>query len=192
MRRLKVRLGEKARAGFPHSGLTSDVSASGLFVSTTANLVPGTRVHVEVTTAENQPVMVEGVVARQVIVPPELRSVVRPGVGVRFLTGTELMGELVPAIRDRAQVHFTYDSAPALREAWDRDLRHGGAFCWTDRAHPLNSILTVEIDLPFAGRRLAFEARVVHVVPDQKGKHGLAFMFLDVAGATAALEELVR
>jgi hypothetical protein len=193
MRRLKVRFGEKTRgAVYTHSGLTSDLSSTGMFVSTSASVAPGTRLHVEVTTSENQAIFFEAVVARQVNVPPELRTVMKAGFGLRFLTGTELLSELAPSIKDRSQLHISYESVTILRDAWERELKRGGAFCWADRSYPLNSIVTVEFDLPFAGRRLAFEARVVHQVPEQHGKHGLAFMFLDVANASAALESLLH
>jgi len=190
-RRLKVRFGEKGRP-FSHSGLTNDVSATGMFVSTTTAVKPGTRLHVEVTTAEETLIFFEGVVARQVVVPPELRTLMRPGFGLRFLTGTELMSELLPGLKDQTHLQVVFDSVESFRDAWERELKRGGAFLWAEKAYPLNSIVTVEFDFAFANRRLAFESRVVHVVPDQQGRHGMAFMFLDVNNATAALGALLQ
>lgn len=190
-RRLKVRFGEKGKP-FAQTGLTNDISATGMFISTTAAIKPGTRLHVEVTTAEETLIFFEGVVARQVVVPPELRTLMRPGFGLRFLTGTEVMSELIPSLKDQTHLQVVFDSLEAFRDAWERELKRGGAFLWADKAYPLNSIVTVEFDFLFARRRLAFESRVVHVVPDQQGRHGMAFMFLDVAGATAALSTLLQ
>jgi Tfp pilus assembly protein PilZ len=191
-RRLKVRFGEKDRP-FHHSGLTGDISATGMFISTTASIKPGIRVHVEISDHDNKLLFFEGVVVRQVIVPAELRGVVKAGFGVRYLSGTELMGELVPSLnRDQTHLQVVFPSAAALRDAWDRELNRGGAFLWADKHYPVNSIVTVEFDLPFVGRRLAFESRVVHIVPEQQGKHGMAFMFLDVPNATAALSSVLH
>ena len=190
-RRLKVRFGEQNRA-FVHSGLTNDISATGMFISTTAAVKPGTRLHVEVTTADEGLVFFEGVVARQVVVPPELRTLMRPGFGLRFLSGTELMSELIPSLKDQTHLQVVFDTVESLRDAWERELKRGGAFLWAEKAYALNTIVTVEFDFLFANRRLAFESRVVHVVPEQQGKHGMAFMFLDVNNATAALSALLQ
>jgi hypothetical protein len=190
-RRLKVRFGEKNRP-FSHTGLTNDVSATGMFISTSTGIKPGTRLHVEVTTVDETLLFFEGVVARQVVVPPELRTLMRPGFGLRFLTGTELMSELIPSLKDQTHLQVVFDSVEAFRDAWERELKRGGAFLWAEKAYPLNSIVTVEFDFTFANRRLAFESRVVHVVPDQQGRHGMAFMFLDVNNATAALTALLQ
>lgn len=135
-RRLKVRFGEKERGGFTGTGLTYDISSTGMFVSTNAvaAIAPGTRLHLEVTTPENHAVYFEGVVARQVVVPPELRAVIKAGFGLRFLTGSDLVSELVPAAQVPGQLRLTYETVAALRDAWERELKRGGAFCWTDRA----------------------------------------------------------
>jgi hypothetical protein len=116
----------------------------------------------------------------------------KAGFGLRFLTGSELIGEVVPSIRDRSQVQVTYATLDVLRDAWDRELQRGGALIWSDRPFPLNSIITVEFDLPFANRRLSFEARVVHLLPEQNGRHGLAFTFIDVPVVTTSLRALLE
>ena len=189
-RRLKVRFGESGTAGFPHTGLTNDVSATGLFVVTNTNLKPGTRVHVEVTMPGEVPLYIEGVVARQVIVPPELRQVVRAGFGVRYLLGTELMAELVPALsapRRDDPFWLIYDDPEVWRVAWDKELKRGGCFVWSSKPVASNTIVKLTIELRFLGRTLAFEARVVHAMPGPDGRHGVALMFVDPTGAAAAL-----
>lgn len=189
-RRLKVRYGEKGK-GFSSTGLTNDVSATGLFVLANSSPKPGTRVHLEVTLPGEVQVFIEGVVARQVVVPPELRQVVKAGFGVRFLLGTELMAELVPPLREPAKKDdpFTlvFEDPTTWKAAWDREYSRGGVFVWSDKPAPANSIVMLTFDLKFLSRTLAFEARVVHVMPGADGRHGIALMFNDVAAATAAL-----
>jgi len=193
-RRLKVRYGEKGK-GFSGTGLTNDVSATGLFVLSSSSPRPGTRVHLEVTLPGDVLMFIEGVVARQVVVPPELRQVVKAGFGVRFLLGTELMAELVPQLRDAPKKDdpFTlvFEDATAWRTAWDKEFSRGGVFVWSPKALTPNSTVMLTFDLRFAGRELAFEARVVHVMPGADGRFGVALMFTDVAGATAALSATI-
>jgi hypothetical protein len=190
-RRLKVRFGEKGSAAFTHSGLTNDVSATGLFVVSGSNPKPGTRLHLEVMMPGELPLFIEGVVARQVIVPPELRTVVKSGFGIRYLLGSELMAELVPAMTapvkdDPFTLTFTDDAT--WRAAVEKEFRRGGAFVWVNRHVAQNTIISVTFDLRFQGRQLAFEARVVHTMPPgPDGRFGVALMFVDPAGAAAAL-----
>lgn len=189
-RRLKVRYGEKGK-GFSSTGLTNDVSATGLFVLANSSPKPGTRVHLEVTLPGEVQVYIEGVVARQVVVPPELRQVVKSGFGVRYLLGTEVMAELVPPLRDPAKKDdpftFAFDDAASWKQAWDKEYSRGGVFVWSPKPLPLNSTLILTFELKHLNRTLAFEARVVHVMPGADGRFGVALMFTDVAGATAAL-----
>ncbi len=187
-RRLRVRFGPN---DFTHSGFTSDVSATGMFVVTSAPVSIGNRLHVEVIADENQKLFFEGVVARLTIVPSELRQVVKGGFGLRFLTGPELMAEMVPHLKDKVRLTITYPTRETFKKAWEADLQRGGVFAWSEKEHPLNSILFVELDLAFAQRFLSFEARVVHVVPGPDGRFGVALMFLEQAAALGALEPLV-
>lgn len=189
-RRLKVRFGEQGTTSFPHSGLTNDVSASGMFVVSSHNLKAGTRVHLEVTLPGELPLFVEGVVARQMLVPPELRQVMKSGFGVRYLHGAELMGELVPTMTtllkdDPYCLHF--EDEAQWREALEKEFKRGGAFLWTSKPVAQNAIINVTFDLRFLGRQLSFEAKVVHTMPCNDGRYGVALMFVDPAGAVAAL-----
>lgn len=193
-RRLRVKFGEKGTAVFPHSGLTNDVSATGLFVVSSHNPRPGTRLHLEVTMPGELPLFIEGVVARQVIVPPELRQVVKSGFGIRFLLGAELMAELVPAMSTPVKDDpfcLTFVDEPTWRAAVEKEFKRGGAFVWTHKAVAQNTIITVTFDLRFLNRQLAFEARVVHTLPSADGRYGVALMFVDPAGAAAALSSTI-
>jgi Tfp pilus assembly protein PilZ len=187
-RRLRVRFGPN---DFTHAGFTGDVSATGLFVVTSAPVSIGNRLHVEVSADESQKLFFEGVVARLTIVPAELRQVVKGGFGLRFLTGPELMSEMVPHLKDKVRLIATYPSAESFKKAWHGELQRGGVFAWSEKEHPVNSILFVELDLSFCNRIFSFEARVVHVVPGGDGKFGIALMFLEQQAALAALQPLV-
>ena len=186
-RRFRVKFGEKA---FSHSGFTSDVSATGMFVVTQPVPKLGTRLHVEVTMDNERMLYFEGMVARMALVAPELRSVMKGGFGLRFLTGAELMAEMVPHLRDPKRLVLNYGSAEALHEAYEKELKRGGAFVWSDREQVVNSIVNLEIDAQFSGRQLAFECRVVHVVTEP-GRWGVALMFLDPTAALTGIAGLL-
>ncbi|MFZ5445810.1 MAG: PilZ domain-containing protein [Myxococcota bacterium] len=190
-RRLKVRFGEKHAPGFAHSGLTNDVSATGLFVVSSSNPRPGTRLHLEVMLPGELPLYLEGVVTRQVLVPPELRVVVRAGFAVRYLLGAELMAELVPALqpvrRGDDPFWLVFEDQQSWETAWEREFRRGGCFLWSARPVAQDTIVKLTFELRHLGRVLAFEARVVHTNLGPDGRHGVALMFVDPAGANAAL-----
>ena len=188
-RRFKVRFGEKT---FTQQGFSSDVSATGMFIVT--NTVPklGLRLHVEVSMQEEKMMFFEGIVARMALVAPELRTVMKGGFGLRFLTGAELMGEMVPHLRDKTRLTITYPTQEDFVKGYETELKRGGAFVWASREYPVNSIVNLELDAGFAGRQLAFEMRVVHVVPEAPGRYGIALMFLDPNGAMAALSGLIH
>lgn len=189
-RRLKVRFGEAGAAGFTHNGLTNDVSSTGLFVVTSQSPKPGTRVHLEVMMQGERPLYVEGVVARQVVVPPELRQVVKSGFGVRYLQGPELMAELVPgtpAAKKDDPFALSFDDAASWRDAWEKELKRGGCFVWSPRPVPPSSLVKLSVELKHLDRVFEFDAKVVHVMPGADGRHGVALMFVDPAAALAAL-----
>lgn len=192
-KRLRVRFGEKGK-GFTHVGITGDVSSSGMFVGTTAVIEPGTRVHLELTTADNDFFYFEGIAARQVQVPPELRQLMKAGFGMRFLLPGDVVGEVLPASREAkpAGLVLSYESPAAFAAAWERELKRGGAFCWAERGHVPNAVVPIEVQLAYNGTRQVFEGRVVHVLPEQNGRYGVAFMFVDQSKALASLNALLQ
>ncbi len=186
-RRLRVRYGE---ADFTQQGFSGDVSATGMFIQSTAIPKLGARLHIEVTFDGEQRLFFEGVVARQKIVAAELRHVLKGGFGVRFLGGVELLPEMVPQLKSRAgSLVLRYETKAAFAEAWRGELQRGGVFMWSEKVHPVNTTLPIEIDLPFAGQQLQFDARVMHVV-DEKTRAGLTLMFTDVPAAMATLKPI--
>jgi hypothetical protein len=186
-RRFRVKFGEKT---FGQTGFTSDVSATGMFIVTQPVPKLGTRLHVEVSMDNDRLVYFDGVVTRMALVAPELRSVMKGGMGIRYLTGAELMAEMVPHLRDPKRLVLAYASIEQLQDAFEKEIKRGGAFVWSDREQPVNTIVNLEIDAVFASRQLAFEARVVHVLPEQ-GRYGLALMFLDANAALAGISGLL-
>lgn len=185
-RRLRVRYGE---AAFEQQGFSADVSATGMFIQSSAIPKVGSRLHIEVTFDGEQRLFFEGVVARQKIVSAELRHVLKGGFGVRFLGGVELLPELVPSLKlaSRRGLTLRYETRAALADAWKTDLARGGVFAWSEKIHPVNTVVLVDVDLPFVGQRLSFEARVMHVV-DENTRAGLTLMFVDVPSTLAALQ----
>jgi hypothetical protein len=85
---------------------------------------------------------------------------------------------------------LTYATPEAFAEAYEKELERGGVFMWSEREQTPNSILNLEIDAAFAGRQLAFECRVVHVMAEP-GRWGVALMFLDASSAKQALAGLL-
>lgn len=193
-RRLRVRFGGRSDEGFPHSGLTHDISATGLFVGTGHGVRPGERVHCEVTLPQGAPLFLEGVVARQVIVPPELRSVMRSGFGLRLLFANELLGELVPSqVASLAPQEdpfcLAFHALPEWRAVFEQDIRRGGAFVMAEEAVPRDSVVTVTLDLRFLKRQLSFEGKVIRVEPWRDGRTRHAVAFLDPTAVVEALRQ---
>lgn len=193
-RRLRVRFGGRGEEGFLHSGLTHDISASGMFVVTGHGVKPGERVHCEVSLPTGRALFVEGLVARQVIVPPELRAVVRSGFGVRFLSGADLLGELVPSQAPSLSVQedpfcLAFHTEPEWRAMFEQHIRRGGAYVWTDEAVERDSVVTVTFDLRFLKRQHSFEGRVIRQEPWPDGRTMHAVAFLEPAAVVAALQQ---
>jgi hypothetical protein len=94
-RRVEVQFwqaGEKASRGY-----STNISAQGMHIATQYPLPPRSRLRIEVLHGERG-FLIEGVVAHRRSVHPELRKVMAPGMGVRFLSAEELIGELFPLV----------------------------------------------------------------------------------------------
>ncbi len=108
--RLKVRFW---RAGSPDrvfTGYTTNISRSGCFIQTEHPIGTAGRLQLELS-SDDLGFVCEGVVARSIKAPYELRQVKPSGMGVRFLTIEELVRAVVPGNLD------AHDSAnKALKE----------------------------------------------------------------------------
>lgn len=68
-----------------HSGIVLDLSATGLFVQTSAKAEPGTRITLELSDPSRpEPLVLQASVARQRVVPARLKTVAHGGMGVRI------------------------------------------------------------------------------------------------------------
>jgi hypothetical protein len=82
-----------------YSGVVLDCSPQGLFVQTSAKLDPMTLVQVELGVSSHQePLRVEARVARQKLVPPQLRSVAQGGLGLQIDLPTQAYLEFFAAV----------------------------------------------------------------------------------------------
>ncbi|MCP4663605.1 MAG: hypothetical protein GY856_50110 [bacterium] len=157
---------EKRRLGY-----SVDISTSGMFVATNQPLPRGTRIRVEVSSAERG-FVVEAMVARVVRSTQALQAIRQSGMGVRFLTVEELVGEVMPEIGSRPpemrhpveegvyQVWFA--NRAQFLEAYRRDIATGGLFVPSDRPAKLHETITVELRIAESDvKPLRFEARVV-------------------------------
>jgi len=70
--------------GQRHTGIVLDLSATGLFVQTTATPNPGAHVSVRLKPAGGEPVEVAGRIARRRYVPGHLSQLSQSGIGVRL------------------------------------------------------------------------------------------------------------
>jgi hypothetical protein len=96
-RRVEVRFWRRGETQ-PHTGFTTNVSTSGLFLATSHSLQPGERLRLEITDRAGG-FAIEGQVARVHRVSISLRHVAQPGAGIRFLAPAELVASLLPEAR---------------------------------------------------------------------------------------------
>lgn len=102
-RRLQVRFWAQGET-HPRAAYTTNISATGMFVSTASPLPSGSRCRIEVI-YETRGFMVEGVVVHAARVAPVLRQLKESGMGIRFLSVEDLMAELIPEISDQELMH---------------------------------------------------------------------------------------
>ncbi len=83
--RVKKRVSCALTSGGRHyTGVVLDVSPQGVFVQTSAKLNPGAIVDLEMGIGANQSVQMQARVARSKLVPPELRSIAKGGLGLHI------------------------------------------------------------------------------------------------------------
>lgn len=185
-------------------GYSTNISLTGIFVATTQLLPVGTRLKIELEDGTVR-VPLEGVVTRVQKVPPELRTVVQIGMGLRFLTPPENLAKLLPAATadELAAAKPAPRAAPAPVAAlphgraftvkfaspqeWetvrDRDVRRGGVFVATPSPAALHETVQVTLAIPGSHDPPTFAAKVVHAMPT-----GMAVEFVDRAAVNAALK----
>ena len=80
----------------PYPGFTTNVSMTGMFIGTRSPLPSGTRIRIEVLVERG--FMIEGVVAHARKIRGDLIQISQSGMGVRFLSVEELVGEVLPGL----------------------------------------------------------------------------------------------
>jgi Tfp pilus assembly protein PilZ len=101
-RRIQVRFWNQGET-HPRAAYSTNISATGMFVSTATPLPTGSRVRVEIL-SDDKSCMVEGVVMHSARVAPALRRLKESGMGVRFLSVDELIAELIPELTAEVMV----------------------------------------------------------------------------------------
>src|SRR5262245_23298186 len=81
--------------GRSYRGIVLDLSATGVFVQTEATPPPGVRLRLRFHAPDRTEFEVEASVARRQVVPPQLASVVRGGLGLRVARPPEAYFQLI-------------------------------------------------------------------------------------------------
>jgi Tfp pilus assembly protein PilZ len=160
-------------------GYTTNLSATGMFLTCHRLVAKGTRLQLEVA-ERGRSFYLEAEVTRVERVAPELRQVQHQGMGVRFLQVDELIQELLPRVdSDRQEEetpghegHFRvrFQDRQQFLEVLEKDIRQGGLFIVTDRPAGLQEVVQVELQPPGTPEPIQFRARVVHrIEPQQDG-----------------------
>jgi Tfp pilus assembly protein PilZ len=199
----------------PHAAYSTDISPTGMFITTNQPLASGDRLRVEVSD-QREMYMLEAVVARSTKVAPHLTSFRRSGMGVRFLTAEEIMSRVLGGGGTAKQASTTLEEVPPkngvfpvrfgsvqqLIDTYQRDMATGGMFVTTRYPAALDERITVEVHLPSFGAGeppppMRFAARVVQRLdpgaggdPNRPG--GMGVEFLDRGGTLAQLAPIVQ
>lgn len=169
------------------SGITGDISKGGAFILT-RDLIPlDTRVHLQVQLDAKNFVLFEGIVQRHRKVPPELRQMDPGGFGVRFLYPGEVVADIVN--KDTTTFELHYATVDLLRAAYERELRMGGAFIFTDKPLRIQDKVVLALCIDYSGATVEQEATVVHItLPQGTNRAGVSVMFNDKKSLEASLK----
>ena len=94
-RRIRVRFWKRGDPTKVHSGYTTNISLHGAFVQSTEPFPKHERIQMEFATDAGG-FIGEAIVARSVVVPPELAKVKVGGMGLKFISIEQLMAEVMP------------------------------------------------------------------------------------------------
>jgi hypothetical protein len=101
-RQLEVRFWRHGDEGSATRAISTNISRTGIFIRTQMVLPSGTRIRVDVGHS-GRSVIFEGMVMRALKSAAHLQAVMPSGMGVRFMTPEELLGELLPGVDLRAE-----------------------------------------------------------------------------------------
>lgn len=161
--RVKVHFQEPG-SSTSHQGHTTNISVSGMFISTDHLLQPGRRIRTTLE-ADGRQSIIEARVARIQEDGDE------QGMGIAFLTVKEIVRELLPetltmAVQDGLDEGIYRLQIPTrrqFREILQHDLMTGGLFVPTPNPPPLNEKITIDLSIgESAAPPVRFGARVVY------------------------------
>ncbi|HVT58858.1 MAG TPA: PilZ domain-containing protein [Thermoanaerobaculia bacterium] len=201
-----------------HRGYTTNLSSTGMHITTSEPLPPRSRLRVEIVRGERG-FVVEGVVAHRRTVHPELAKVVTPGMGVRFLSPQELIHELFPDSLggNGSRAHSTTGTAHVIEQdegterrifsvrfasaqdflgIYQRDIVNGGLFVATGRPGRVHEVVNVELFPPDGAPPVVLRARVVQRFQPEPGSGailvGMGVELLDLEAALELLQPLIE
>ncbi len=147
---------------YRHSGFTSDISTSGMFLATDEPLATGSRIRVAIG-ASDRGFFVEGEVTHTSKRGPHLPTSGRAGMGVRFLSVAKLLGKLIPELgasvaqdgtrSEDGLYRASYTGAEEFREVYERDIKTGGLFVATQHPAAVGEGVEVEVMVATSGMR---------------------------------------
>ena len=202
-----------------HRGYSTNISASGMHISTASPLPPHSRLRIEVIHGDRG-FLIEGVVAHRRAVHPELMKVTPPGMGVRFLSPDELIREIFrpqdglapgpaagqggleaevepPRQEDLRTFAVRFASAKDFLGVYQRDIVNGGLFVATSRPGRMRELVCIEIHPPGpAPEPIPLPARVVQRFEPEPGSSailvGMGVELLDMPAALARLKPIAE
>jgi hypothetical protein len=202
-----------------HRGYSTNISASGMHISTANPLPPRSRLRIEVIHGDRG-FLIEGVVAHRRAVHPELMKVTPPGMGVRFLSPDELIREIFPAKagpapgqaagegaqdaeveppqqEDLRTFAVRFASAKDFLGIYERDIVNGGLFVATSRPGRMRELVRIEIHPPGpVPTPIPLPARVVQRFEPEPGSGailvGMGVELLDLPSALARLRPIAE
>lgn len=176
---LSVRKPEEPK---PFMALTTNVSPTGMFLSTERLYPRGTRLLVA-QTGDPSGTQIEVEVVRIVRQDPLLGGG-HSGMGLRLVHVPKPAEASAPA--EPGNFVLSFRDAAEFLEILRRDLKHGGAFVRSTTLPKIHDVVTVTIVLPLREvRQIRFPARVVYL--KEGAESGFAVEFLDKVALTTAL-----
>lgn len=158
-RRLKAMFGPVTPS---QSGFTQDISETGLFITTTLLPKVGTRLMVQLESPTKKSSVVMGEVVRHVIVPPELRSVMRHGFGLRLISDRAIVRSLMEAEKPAPTGPSVTFTAPAeYQRVKTEELSKGCLSFSSPKAIAINDEVEVVITCAWRQGSLTLRGRTV-------------------------------
>ena len=127
-------------------GFTKDVSGSGLLIETSQVVDPGVRLQVDIELARTT-YLSTCVVVRKEARHPQVRPVLTPKMGVRFLSFGEVMSDLGSGESPR-RLEIDLRDPQILRDTYARDVKRGGLRVPCREAHEVGAEIVVPMLLP--------------------------------------------